>query len=163
MFLDLFGCNFVGIIGAYYTCKYFNHRMMAWVYDPRQYVNPTKPDSTVPWCLDNLRKPHWVGLSNIRKFLAASLFAIGLSMIDFNNFHLALTMRVPSRNLMLTYRVILYGINAVPLCRDLYENFSLGSKPMGPFFFLMVTASVVELMLGFKAHHHSHFAEVIPW
>ena len=65
MFLDLFGANFMGIIAAYYTCKYFNHRMMTWLYDAREYVKPTKPDSTVPWCLDFLRKPHWVGIANL--------------------------------------------------------------------------------------------------
>lgn len=163
MFLDLFGCNFVGIIAAYYTCKHLNLRIMTWVYDPRQYANPTKPESTVPWCLERLRKPHWVGLSSLRKFLAATYFCVGLCMVDFNNFHLALTMRVPSANLLLTYRVCFVGINAIPMVRDMYEYFSVGKKPMGPFYFIIVTAQFCELMLGWKAHHHTHFMEVVPW
>ena len=86
------------MIAAYYMCKWYNLKMMAWVYDPREVANPTKPDSDVPWCLERLRKPHWVGLSSVRKFLAATLFVVGLCTIDFNNFHLALTMRVPSNS-----------------------------------------------------------------
>ena len=84
-------------------------------------------------------------------------------MVDFNNFHLALTMHVPSRNPLLRYRVIFIGFNAIPMVRDIYEYFSIGTKPMGPWYFIMVTGQLCELMLGYKAHHHSHFNEVCPW
>ena len=34
LFLDLFGCNLVGIILGYYTLKYFSASKINWVYDP---------------------------------------------------------------------------------------------------------------------------------
>ena len=34
LFLDLFGCNLLGIILGYYTLKYFSASKINWVYDP---------------------------------------------------------------------------------------------------------------------------------
>ena len=34
LFLDLFGCNLIGIILGYYTLKYFSATKINWVYDP---------------------------------------------------------------------------------------------------------------------------------
>ena len=57
----------------------------------------------------------------------------------------------------------MWGFNGVPMCRDMYEYFSLGKKNLGPFGFIMFTAAMVEVLIGLKAHHHSHFNEVMPW
>ena len=39
IFLDLFGCNLIGIILGYYTLKYFSASKIIWVYDPNSQRN----------------------------------------------------------------------------------------------------------------------------
>lgn len=121
MFLDFWGCNLVGMIIAYFMIRYFDIRMMVWIYDARERKNPTKSESDVAWCLPILRQPQFVGLSNLRKFIGATLFLIGSNMFDFNNFHLALTQRMASNHTMLTSRVFLYGFNSIPIVREFYD------------------------------------------
>lgn len=114
----------IGIIIAYFVLKHANLRMMAWVYDPRQYVSPTKPNSDVPWCLERLSKPHWVGLDNLNKFLGASTILIFTNIMDINNFCLSLTLRVPTNNPMLTTRIVYYGFCGFGAVRECYNNIS---------------------------------------
>ena len=46
LFLDLFGCNLIGIILGYYTLKYSSASKINWVYDPKS-VKSSK-QGTVP-------------------------------------------------------------------------------------------------------------------
>ena len=63
LFLDLFGCNLIGIILGHYTLKYFGSKRINWVYDPKSKQNEEQKvqvaldscDTAIKGALEKLR------------------------------------------------------------------------------------------------------------
>ena len=67
LFLDLGGCNLVGIIVGYYVLKFLDATFTPWLWDARQTTKPKEESTALTKVLDLLKpscldKPQLVGL-----------------------------------------------------------------------------------------------------
>lgn len=157
LFLDLFGCNLIGIILGHYTIKYFGSTRINWVWDSKsKQTGQQACSSQVCTALDKLRpsfleRYEWAGLKNVPRLFGVLVFIVIVLVIDCNNFFLKFVLWVPAEHDLLKYRVALWGLCSLATAKEWFEY---TSNPychrLGPFAWLAFYTSGVETLTVLK-------------
>jgi len=163
LFLDLFGCNLIGIILGHYTLKYFGSKRIQWVWDSKAAKNQARAVTQTENCggqlitaLDKLRpavleKYEWAALANLQHFFGVLAYICTILLIDCNNFFMKFVLWVPAEHDLLKYRVVLLGICSLATSKEWYEYISNEyCHRLGPFAWLSFYSSAVELLCVIK-------------
>ena len=172
LFLDLFGCNLIGIILGHYTLKYFGSNRIRWVWDPSMVNRKSHKSESCPnqlyTALDKLRPTvferfEWAGLASLQRFLGVTVFVVTVLLIDCNNFFLKYVLWVPAEHDLLKYRVFLWGLASIATAKEWYEYVSNQyCHRLGPFAWLAFYTSTVELLTVIKCAE-GQFTAPFPW
>lgn len=162
IFLDLFGCNLIGIFLGHYTLKYFGSSKATWIFDGQQQAKQTQKTASascqnqVITFIQKLRptvfeKYEWAGLANVQKLLGVTVAVITLLVIDCNNFFLKTALWVPPEHDLLKYRVAMWGLAAFAIFKEWYEYTSNEfCHRLGPFAWLAFYTVSVEALTVIK-------------
>ena len=176
LFLDLFGCNLIGIILGYYTLKYFSVSKITWVYDPKSVksdkrgtVPKDEACSNVVFNFFDKFKPQvfekyeWAGLRSPQRLLAITAYITLILTVDCSNFFMKFVLWVPAEHDMLKYRVALWGCAALAASKEWYE-FSSNDfcHRLGPFAWLAFYTCAIEVLITAK-NSYDMFYEPFPW
>ena len=166
LLLDLFGCNFIGIILGHYTLKYFGSNKVTWIYDSSAQgnsQNESKKTGAVACQTQMLtaaeklkpaifEKYEWACLANIRRLAGVTIYVITCLAIDCNNFFLKATLWVAPEHDLLKYRVLLWGLSAIAISKEWYEYVSNDyCHRLGPFAWVAFYTVSVEMLTVMKA------------
>ena len=179
LFLDLFGCNLIGLILGYYTLKYLSVSKINWVYDPaaatRQDQGRARASSgdacnteVITSVLDKFKpgvfeKYEWAALRNPRRLISITTMVVLILVVDCNNFFLKFVLWVPAEHDMLKFRVALWGFAALACSKEWYEFCTNDyCHRLGPFSWLAFFTASIETMLVVK-NSHDMFHEPFPW
>ena len=162
IFLDLFGCNLIGIILGHFTLKYFAAKKLTWVWDPK---SEKKTDSnydlascsnSIQVFLDKLRPTvfeeyEWAGLANLQRLFGMTAFVVFVLIIDCNNFFLKFVLWVPPNHDLMIFRVILWGFCSLATAKEWFEYISNEyCHRLGPFAWLTMYTCGVETLAVIK-------------
>ena len=163
LFLDLFGCNLIGIILGHYTLKYFGSTRINWVYDDSKKKKKPMPSYQSEPCsnlvvaaLDKMRpnflqQYEWAGLQSFQRFFGMTVFVIIVLVIDCNNFFMKFVLWVPAEHDLLKFRVLLWGVCSLATAKEWYEYVSNEyCHRLGPFAWLTFYTCGVETLTVIK-------------
>ena len=177
LFLDLFGCNLLGIILGAFTLKQFGSSRLRWVYDPKQKqakksakqpIDQDHCSNIVYNFFDKLRptvfeRYEWAGLQDIRRLLGVTMFCLVCLIFDCNNFFMKYVLWVPAEHDLLKYRVTLLGLASIATAKEWYEFISnTYCHRLGTFAWLSFYTVGVELLLVIR-FSKGQFTEPFPW
>ena len=180
LFLDLFGCNLIGIVLGHYTLKYFSANKIKWVYDAdsvKQVEGRSRTRSSSFDACNNIKvynffdklrpgvfeKYEWTGLRSPRKLISITTFVVLILVVDCNNFFLKFVLWVPAEHDMLKYRVALWGLAALASSKEWYEFCSNEyCHRLGPFAWLAFYTAGMEVMVVVR-NSWDMFKEDFPW
>lgn len=99
LLLDLFGCNWLGIVLGAYTCKLLNVWDYTWVTEGRT----------------------WGFLQSPQRYFTVLGVSVVVLGVDSMNFFLKYIMWVPANHNLVVYRVALWGFTAIVAIKEYYE------------------------------------------
>ena len=178
LFLDLFGCNLIGMILGWWSLEYFASQKLTWLKDDNKSKRKAISTDTSlgdPACktqlitaLEKLRpavfeKYHWDGLASYQRFFGMVAFCVICLVIDCNNFFMKYVLYVPAEADVLKLRVALWGAAAIATSKEWYDFTSNRfCHRLGPFAWMAFYTSAVESLIVFKCSE-GQFTEPFPW
>ena len=157
VFLDLFGCNLIGIILGHYTLQYYGIPKIKWVLGSSE---PEKKDSCPTGKLksavtkiqpDLLEVYQWSALKDTNRLFGVTAFVIVCLVIDCNNFFLKFLLWVPPDHPLMQFRVMMIGLCALPTAKEWYEFISNEHcHRLGPFAWCMIFTACIETLIVIK-------------
>lgn len=167
MFLDLFGCNMLGIILGALTIKYIGVSRINWVYSkPRGTVS--SDDSFLQKTLGKLKPEvyttyNWQMFDSLKRYLQVCFYIFFLLSVDTLNFFMKYVLWVAADSDLLKCRVAIWGFTGIVTSREYFEYINdPNSKRVGPFFWLSCYTLFVEYSIWFK-FRRGIFDAPTPW
>jgi len=147
IFLDLFGCNLVGMIIGHYFLKYFSIPRFGWVRRDKK----AEGQETEWWCL-----------KDVATLLGVTAFGLVNLAVDCNNFFLKYLLWVPPDHELLKFRVIMMGLCALGTASEWYDFINnKNCKTLGPFAWCMILIACIETLITIKFSNNI-FVEPFP-
>ena len=173
LLLDLFGCNFIGIVLGHYFLKYFGVSKIQWV----QSMQKVEKNEQTEGSCENIalrilnkmtpsvfEKYEWSCLSSIQRYLGATVFIAVNLIVDCNNFFYKYLVWLPADHTLLKIRILLWGFCAIATGKEWYEYISNpNSNRLGPFAWLTFYVSLIEVSGVIKFRGTSFNASLPSW
>jgi len=157
LFLDLFGCNLIGIILGHFTLKYYGIPKIKWVLgsvkeEKKEGCATNKLKSLVEKIKpDILEHYQWSALKDTNRLFGVTAFIVVCLVADCNNFFMKFLLWVPPEHVLLQFRVVLIGLCAIPTAKEWYEFISNEHcHRLGPFAWCMIFNACIETLIVIK-------------
>jgi len=160
LLLDLFGCNFLGILAGAWFLKYFGVRKISWVKSHEKRTKVTQTDepcsNVILRTIEKFRPAaleqyEWSALQDLNRYIGVSVFVSTCLLIDCNNFFYKFLVWIPPNHDLLKYRVTLWGFVAIATSKEWYEYVSNPHcHRLGPFAWLTFYVCLIELSSIYK-------------
>lgn len=122
LILDVLLCNGLGIQLGFYLCNYFEVQEYRWsglmsIPTISGKIKRLAAQFTAP---ESWTKVRWEPYASVKRFFAANIIIIGLTLIQLNSFFLKTLLWIPPENDLNIYRLLLLVIACAVACRQLY-------------------------------------------
>lgn len=168
IFLDLFGCNLLGILMGNFVIKRFKLENFHWFFEP------TERSEKMPYLrrfwfslteVTPFVKSHrWHWLASPENFLTVSWLIALNSIIDLSNFFNKTMLNIPPNHYLLAIRVWILGLYSLVVVHDIYSyTHALKAKKKISFsIYLSHLILVLEVILFCRNYNSRHFQASTP-
>lgn len=168
LFLDLFGCNLLGIFIGFVFMKKFNMRSYHWFYEPTEKTREMSYFKQFKYCFSNVedfvKEKKWNFLASPINFLSVLSLLILSSVLDLSNFFNKSILNIPASHNLLIMRVNTIGFFSLLYSSEFYDyirNNDIHKKiPFSIKLGLLITFS--EILLFIKNVDMEFFAPACP-
>ncbi|XP_025886340.1 CDP-diacylglycerol--serine O-phosphatidyltransferase 1 isoform X1 [Solanum lycopersicum] len=154
--LDIFICNWFGILAGMRTVRYFDGRTYEWVGISRQPNIMGKVKRTLgQFTPAHWDKDEWRPLLGPWRFLQVLTLCVIFLTVELNTFFLKFCLWIPPRNPLIVYRLVLWWLLAIPTIRE-YNSYLQDRTPVkkvGAYCWLSLAICIVELLICVKFGH----------
>ncbi|XP_006360430.1 CDP-diacylglycerol--serine O-phosphatidyltransferase 1-like [Solanum tuberosum] len=154
--LDIFICNWFGILAGMRTVRYFDGRTYEWVGISRQPNIMGKVKRTLgQFTPAHWDKDEWRPLLGPWRFLQVLTLCVIFLTVELNTFFLKFCLWIPPRNPLIVYRLVLWWLLAIPTIRE-YNTYLQDRTPVkkvGAYCWLSLAICIVELLICVKFGH----------
>jgi phosphatidylserine synthase 2 len=167
LFLDIFGCNALGIWLGHITCKYLEMYNYKWISKNNEKYsygegeikeNPNKNDykkriiNMLSYFTPNYWVKHeWSIFSSVKRFYAVLWYVAFMMMVDLSNFFMKFELWMPNTHFLLGIRIYTWALMAAIATREYYEYITNRScKRLGPFVWVSHLILFVEYCMIYK-------------
>ncbi|KAL5718340.1 L-serine-phosphatidylethanolamine phosphatidyltransferase [Ranunculus cassubicifolius] len=151
--LDILICNWFGIWAGMHTVRFFDGRRYEWVGISRQpNIFGKVKRSLYQFTPAHWDKDEWHPLLGPWRFIQVLTLCIVFMTVELNTFFLKFCLWIPHSNPVITYRLILWWLIAIPTIRE-YNSYLQDRKPvkkLGAFCWLSLAICIVELLICIK-------------
>jgi phosphatidylserine synthase 2 len=157
LFLDLFGCNMIGIQLGAWTLKYAGVSRINWIYQKPKTKSNACADKSQFLNVINKFKPDvlttydWKTFASLKRYCAVIFYIFFISSVDALNFLMKFVLYVPHTSDVLKGRVAIWGFTAIITSKEFFEYLDdPNCKRVGPFYWLSVYTLAIEYGIWFK-------------
>jgi len=171
LFLDLFGCNLLGIILGSITLKYMGVSRINWIYKKPKGQKLQELES----CSSPLEKAlmkmkpdilinyEWEMFSSLKRYFQVVFYIWFILSVDSMNFFLKFCLWIEAESDLLLGRVLIWGFAAIATSREFYEFIDdPNCKRVGAFFWTSCFTLSIEYSCVYK-FSQGLFTEPFPW
>ncbi|CAA6665448.1 unnamed protein product [Spirodela intermedia] len=154
--LDILVCNWFGIWAGMRTVRYFDAKTYEWVGISRQPSIICKVKRTLSqFTPAQWDKDQWHPFLGPWRFIQVLILCVAFMTVELNTFFLKFCLWIPPRNPLITYRLILWWLVAIPTIREYnhYLQDRTPGKKVGVFCWLSLAICIVELLICMKFGH----------
>ncbi|KAJ1670312.1 hypothetical protein EV182_008290, partial [Spiromyces aspiralis] len=123
--LDVFTCNWLGIYAGMKFCEYFKMKTYAWdglrqIPSVRGKIKRAGAQFTPhSWTVFE-----WAPTKRFKNFFGFVMLVVLVTTAELNVFYLKYLLWIPPEHMLVTARLILFFLFALPACREYYEYYS---------------------------------------
>lgn len=133
LFLDLFGCNMLGILLTSWLMNRFKIEKFHWFFDPNERTENAPYWRRLAYSLTQaspyMEAGNWHWLANPTNFLTVSWLVVINSVTDLSNFLNKKMLNIPANHYFLVIRIWIVGFFSILCVAELYEfSRALGEK-----------------------------------
>lgn len=165
LFLDLFGCNMLGILIGAWIMRKFNMSKYHWFFEPNEKTENMNYVRRLYYSLTEA-KPYletntWHWLNNPTNFLIVTWLVILNSLTDLSNFLNKKMLNIPANHFLLVIRIWIVGFFSILAVSELYEfSRNQGEKRKITFNLGLSTFIIFSEMTIFVKNFQPEFFEI---